>query len=102
MMVWLGKTSLLYVFANGVSPNEFFPAVFGPYVADLELDGCRIEIALWDTAGQEDYDTLRPLSYSNSHVILICYAIDMLESLKGVTEQVSIKIGFHLCSTIRG
>jgi Ras family protein A len=63
--------------------------MFQSYVADLELDGRQVEIALWDTVDQEDYDRLRPLSYSNSHVILICYAIDTPESLAGVTERAS-------------
>jgi Ras family protein A len=85
----LGKTSLLCVFANGALPNEFVPAIFQSYVADLELDGRQVEIALWDTVDQEDYDRLRPLSYSNSHVILICYAIDTPESLTSVTERAS-------------
>jgi len=84
-----GKTSLLSVFATGAFPNEFVPAVFQPYVADLELDGRQVEIALWDTVNQEDYDRLRPLSYSNSHVILICYAIDTPESLTSVLERAS-------------
>ena len=84
-----GKTSLLSVFATGAFPNEFVPALFQSYVADLELDGRQVEIALWDTVHLEDYDRLRPLSYSNSHVILICYAIDTPESLTSVLERAS-------------
>jgi GTPase SAR1 family protein len=49
-----------------------------------------VELALWDTAGQEDYDRLRPLSYPDSHVILICYAVDSPDSLDNVREKVII------------
>jgi small GTP-binding protein len=62
--------------------------VFENYVADVEVDGKHVELALWDTAGQEDYDRLRPLSYPDSHVILICFAIDSPDSLDNVQEKV--------------
>ena len=84
-----GKTSLLNVIATGAFPNEFVPAIFESYMVDLELDGRQVEIALWDTVDLEDYDRLRPLSYSNSHVILICYAIDTPECLTRVLERAS-------------
>lgn len=64
------------------------PTVFENYVADVEVDGKRVELALWDTAGQEDYDRLRPLSYPDSHVILICFAVDSPDSLDNVQEKV--------------
>jgi Rho family protein len=44
-----------------------------------------VQLALWDTAGQEEYERLRPLSYSKSHVILIAFAIDTPDSLENVT-----------------
>lgn len=40
--------------------------------------------------GQEDYDRLRPLSYPDSHVILICFAVDSPDSLENVQEKVCI------------
>ena len=67
----------------------YVPTVFENYVADVEVDGKHVELALWDTAGQEDYDRLRPLSYPDSHVILICFAIDSPDSLENVQEKVS-------------
>ena len=54
----------------------------------MEVDGKHVELALWDTAGQEDYDRLRPLSYPDSHVILICFAVDSPDSLDNVQEKV--------------
>lgn len=68
----------------------YVPTVFENYVADVEVDGKHVELALWDTAGQEDYDRLRPLSYPDSHVILICFAVDSPDSLDNVQEKVSI------------
>lgn len=76
-----GKTSLLYVFTLGEFPTEYHPTVFENYVTDCRVDGKAVQLALWDTAGQEEYERLRPLLYSKANVILIGYAIDNPESL---------------------
>lgn len=38
---------------------------FDNYAEKIEVDGQHYSLALWDTAGQEDYERLRPLSYPN-------------------------------------
>jgi len=92
-----GKTCLLIVFSKGTFPEVYVPTVFENYVADVEVDGKHVELALWDTAGQEDYDRLRPLSYPDSHVILICFAIDSPDSLDNVQEKWVSEV-MHFCS----
>ncbi|GAA5855512.1 hypothetical protein JCM9279_006033 [Rhodotorula babjevae] len=82
-----GKTSLLSVFAMGEFPREYTPTIFENYVAEIRLDGKAVQLALWDTAGQEEYERLRPLSYSKSHVILIAFALDTPDSLENVTVK---------------
>ena len=57
-------------------------------MADIVVDNKKVELALWDTAGQEDYDRLRPLSYPDTHVVLLCFAIDQPDSLENVVEKV--------------
>jgi small GTP-binding protein len=82
-----GKTSLLCCFALGEFPKEYQPTIFENYVAEIRLDGKPVQLALWDTAGQEEYERLRPLSYAKSHVILIAFAIDVPDSLDNVTAK---------------
>ena len=54
-----GKTCLLMTFSRDEFPSTYVPTVFETYVADIEVNGVSVELALWDTAGQEDYDRLR-------------------------------------------
>lgn len=79
-----GKTSLLSVFTLGYFPTHYVPTVFENYVTDCRVDGRSVQLALWDTAGQEDYERLRPLAYAQSHVILIGFSVDNTESLENV------------------
>ena len=44
-----GKTCLLIVFSKDQFPEVYVPTVFENYVADIEVDGKQIELALWDT-----------------------------------------------------
>ncbi|MGH0175876.1 UNVERIFIED_CONTAM: hypothetical protein FKN15_071109 [Acipenser sinensis] len=53
----------------------YVPTVFDRYTASVTVDNKQTEINLWDTAGQEDYDRLRPLSYTGANVVLICYDV---------------------------
>lgn len=68
--------------------QKYGPTVFENYVADVNIDGQKVELSLWDTAGQEEYDRLRALSYPDSNVILICLAIDTLDALDNFQEKV--------------
>ncbi|GEQ66357.1 hypothetical protein JCM33374_g20 [Metschnikowia sp. JCM 33374] len=82
-----GKTSLLYVFTLGEFPTQYHPTVFENYVTDCRIDGKPVQLALWDTAGQEEYERLRPLSYHNSHVILIGFTVDVPDSLENARTK---------------
>jgi len=82
-----GKTSLLSVFTLGFFPKDYLPTVFEHYVSDCRVDGKSVQLALWDTAGQEDYERLRPLCYNKSHVIVIAYSVDNPDSLENVQTK---------------
>ncbi|XP_012720585.1 transforming protein RhoA [Fundulus heteroclitus] len=94
-----GKTCLLIVFSKDQFPEVYVPTVFENYIADIEIDGKQVELALWDTAGQEDYDRLRPLSYPDTDVILMCYSIDSPDSLENITEKWTSEVR-HFCPNV--
>nr|XP_012332365.1 rho-related GTP-binding protein RhoF isoform X1 [Aotus nancymaae] len=70
-----GKTSLLMVYSQGSFPEHYAPSVFDKYTASVTVGSKEVTLNLYDTAGQEDYDRLRPLSYQNTHLVLICYDV---------------------------
>eukprot|EP00475_Leptophrys_vorax_P019009 TRINITY_DN2596_c0_g1_i1.p1 TRINITY_DN2596_c0_g1~~TRINITY_DN2596_c0_g1_i1.p1 ORF type:complete len:202 (-),score=32.31 TRINITY_DN2596_c0_g1_i1:53-658(-) len=79
-----GKTCMLISYVHNSFPTEYVPTIFANYTKNLVVDGKHIRMSLWDTAGQDDYERLRPLSYTKADVVLICYAIDSPISLKNV------------------
>lgn len=82
-----GKTCLLTTFSTNEFPEKHVPTIFDTYSKDIVFNGQEITLALWDTAGEEDYDRLRPLSYQRANVVLICFSIDSADSLKNVKEK---------------
>ena len=94
-----GKTCLLSTFSKDEFPEVHVPTVFETDVADIEVDGTLVELALWDTAGQEDYDRLRPLSYPDTDVILMCFSIDSPDSLENIAEKWTPEVK-HFCPNV--
>lgn len=79
-----GKTSLLMVYAKGDFPEKYAPSVFEKYVSTISLGGKEIRLNLYDTAGQDDYDRLRPLSYQEANLILVCFDVTNPNSFENV------------------
>lgn len=61
--------------------------MFENYVHDIFIDGQSVQLSLWDTAGQEEFDRLRSLSYSDTHCIMLCFSIDSPDSLENVQTR---------------
>lgn len=54
---------------------------------DIFVDNVHIELSLWDTAGQEEFDRLRSLSYDDTHAIMLCFSVDSKDSLENVESK---------------
>ncbi|AAS51668.1 ADL252Wp [Eremothecium gossypii ATCC 10895] len=90
-----GKTSLLNVFTRGYFPKVYEPTVFENYIHDIFVDNQHITLSLWDTAGQEEFDRLRSLSYSDTHTIMLCFSVDSRDSLENVKNKWVSEIADH-------
>ncbi|GAB7338649.1 hypothetical protein MBLNU457_5380t1 [Dothideomycetes sp. NU457] len=95
-----GKTCLLISYSQGVFPEKYVPTVFENYITHVEHkpSGKGVELALWDTAGQEEYDRLRPLSYPETDLLFVCFAIDCPNSLENVMDKWYPEV-LHFCPT---
>ncbi|KAF2143795.1 uncharacterized protein K452DRAFT_296773 [Aplosporella prunicola CBS 121167] len=95
-----GKTCLLISYSQGYFPEKYVPTVFENYITHTPHPptGKMVELALWDTAGQEEYDRLRPLSYPETDLLFVCFAIDCPNSLENVMDKWYPEV-LHFCPT---
>jgi len=45
----------------------------------------HVELSLWDTAGQEEFDRLRSLSYDDTHAIMLCFSVCFFSALNPIS-----------------
>eukprot|EP00483_Globobulimina_turgida_P013500 UN13525 len=98
----VGKTCLLTVYTDGTFPEEYIPTVFDNYSEEKEIQFTepkphkkKIRLDLWDTAGQEEFDRIRPLSYRDANYFLICFAVNSQDSFDHITDKWIPEIKHH-------
>ncbi|CAH0386322.1 unnamed protein product [Bemisia tabaci] len=67
--------------------TEWNQQKFDNFSDKLEVDGQEYDIVLWDTAGQEDYERLRPLSYPGTNCFILCFSIGARSSFENVLSK---------------
>ena len=93
---WLTVGDICFGSRSSCYPAVYYPSIrihINPYFNP------QVELALWDTAGQEDYDRLRPLSYPDTDVILMCFSIDSPDSLENIPEKWTPEVK-HFCPNV--
>ena len=83
----VGKTSLLTVLKGEPFPERYVPTIFDNYTQDFVYNDKKHALHIWDTPGQDEFDRLRPLSYQDAKVILLCFELDKRSSFINILER---------------
>ncbi|KAL3655351.1 Rac-like GTP-binding protein arac8 [Castilleja foliolosa] len=71
-----------------MAANDYVPTVFDNFSANVVAEGITVNLGLWDTAGQEDYNRLRPLSYRGGDVFVLAFSLVSRASYENVLKKV--------------
>ncbi|AAS54397.1 Rho family GTPase CDC42 Ecym_4146 [Eremothecium cymbalariae DBVPG len=91
----VGKTCLLISYTTNQFPADYVPTVFDNYAVTVMIGDEPYTLGLFDTAGQEDYDRLRPLSYPSTDVFLVCFSVVSPPSFENVKEKWFPEVHHH-------
>ncbi|XP_015928662.1 cell division control protein 42 homolog [Parasteatoda tepidariorum] len=83
----VGKTSLIIGYTTNAYPKEYMPTAYDKYRVVVNVNNKPIRLQICDTAGQDDFDALRPLCYPHTDVFLLCFSVVYPTSFFNIAEK---------------
>mmetsp|Transcript_470 Transcript_470/g.549 ORF Transcript_470/g.549 Transcript_470/m.549 type:complete len:411 (-) Transcript_470:386-1618(-) len=71
----VGKSCLCVSFAYKAFPRDYVPTVFDNFNAVVKFENRSVNLGLWDTAGQHDFERIRPVSYKETDVVFMFFSL---------------------------
>ena len=86
----VGKSSIIGKYDKGVMPADVLPTVASAYLSKIfQVNDSEIELRMWDTAGQETYQSLAPIYFLNSMIGFVVFDITQPTTFKNVTKWIT-------------
>ncbi|KAL3283849.1 hypothetical protein HHI36_018019 [Cryptolaemus montrouzieri] len=102
----VGKTSLVLRYVEDKFNNNHISTIQASFLnKKLNIDGKRINLAIWDTAGQEKFHALGPIYYRSSNGAVLVYDItdeDSFQKVKSWVKELRRMLGTEICLIIVG
>ena len=81
--VGVGKTNIISRYISGDFNQSLNPTVGSSFgEKKIKKDGVTYLLKVWDTVGQERYNSITKLFVQGSHIIILVYSIDNLQSFQ--------------------
>ncbi|RZB66641.1 ras-related protein Rab-21 [Asbolus verrucosus] len=102
----VGKTSLVLRYVEDKFNSNHVTTVQASFLnKKLNIEGKRINLAIWDTAGQEKFHALGPIYYRSSNGAVLVYDItdeDSFQKVKSWVKELRKILGADICLVIAG
>ncbi|KAF7344549.1 Cell division control protein 42 [Mycena sanguinolenta] len=94
-----GKTALCIAYACKRFPTAYIPTVFDSWAETFMVEKEPWTFGLFDTRGPPEYDHLRPLSYPQTDVFVVCFSVGMLSSFENIRQKWFHEV-HHFCPDV--
>ena len=84
----VGKTSLINQFVEGSFQDDYKPTLGANIVRkDVNLNGVKVRLIMWDLAGQEKYRVVRSMYFQGCEGALLVYDITRINTLENINSK---------------
>ena len=84
----VGKTSLINQFIEGSFQDDYKPTLGANIIRkDVNLDGVKVRLIMWDLAGQEKYRVVRSMYFQGCEGALLVYDITRYNTLESIKSK---------------
>jgi len=102
----VGKTSMVLRYVEDKFNDKHITTIQASFLSKkLNISGKRLNLSIWDTAGQEKFHALGPIYYRESHGAVLVYDItdqDSFQKVKNWVVELKRMLGENVCLAIAG